>query len=253
MRYLWALAACGLIAFGSAACDDKGKTEKASESEQAVGEESSEESAGSGEDEAESEEDRKGTEASGEVDPALLKPEEADEKAPDSFEVEFQTTAGAFTAEFHRDWAPNGVDRLYNLVKLGYYDDVAFFRVIDGFMAQFGIHGNPKVNEAWKEASIEDDPVEKSNERGFVTFAKRQQPDSRTTQLFINFEDNEKLDDQGFAPVGKVVDGGMDVVDEIHSGYGQQPSQAKIQREGNAYLEEEFPELDYIEEATVVE
>jgi len=187
-----------------------------------------------------------------EVDPALLKPEEADEEAPETFRVEFETTSGTIVGEFHREWAPKGADRLYNLVRIGYFEDVAFFRVIDGFMAQFGLHGEPAVNEAWMDASIEDDEVEKSNERGFITFAKRRRPNSRTTQLFINYRDNEELDDKGFAPVGRVVEG-MEVVDQLYAGYGEDVSQKKLRNRGNSYLDENFPELDYIESAELVE
>jgi len=186
------------------------------------------------------------------VAPALLNPGEADEKAPDTFNVRFETTSGTVVGEFHRDWAPKGADRLYNLVKLGYYENVAFFRVIDGFMAQFGLHGTPEVNDAWADATIEDDPVEKSNERGTITFAKRKKPNSRTTQLFINYRDNANLDDRGFAPVGEVVEG-MDVVDELHAGYGDGVDQKMLRERGNSYLEEEFPNLDYIESAELVE
>jgi peptidyl-prolyl cis-trans isomerase A (cyclophilin A) len=188
---------------------------------------------------------------------ALLNPSAADEEAPSTFKVQFSTTEGAFTAEFHRDWAPNGVDRLYNLVKIGYFEDIAFFRVIEGFMAQFGLHGNPKVNKAWKGATIEDDPVEKSNKRGYVTFAQRRAPDTRNTQLFINYQDNSNLDKQGFAPIGKVVEG-MDVVDSIHAGYGEGaprgdgPSQQKIKKKGNKFLKKEFPKLDYIESVEII-
>lgn len=243
------------VACVSGACD-KNKTgdDVADEAEPQAGSESPESSGSSRGDDAEGdqqEETGNNAPETGEVSEALLKPGEADEKAPKSFKVKFQTTAGEFVAEFHRDWAPNGVDRFYNLVKLGYYDGVAFFRVIEGFMAQFGLHWSPKVNQAWKEATIEDDPVEKSNKRGYVTFAKRKKPNTRTTQLFINFRKNAKLDDRGFAPIGEVVEG-METVDNIHNGYGQQPSQKKIRNEGNAYLKEEFPKLDYIEKAEIV-
>jgi len=116
-------------------------------------------------------------------DQALLKPSEADKKAPKQFKVRFETTAGEFVTQFHRDWAPKGADRVYNLVKLDFYDDVAFFRVVEGFMAQFGLHGEPEVNKAWLKAPIEADPSKKSNKRGYITFAERKQPNSRTAQL----------------------------------------------------------------------
>lgn len=190
--------------------------------------------------------------------PALTNPSLAQEQAPETFDVVFHTTEGPFTVRFHRDWAPHGVDRVYNLVKIGYYDDVAFFRVVDGFMVQFGISGYPEVNKAWREATIPDDPVVKSNTPGMVTFAKTGAPDSRSTQLFVNYRDNARLDGQGFAPVGEVVDG-MDVVQRLHSGYGdgppmgRGPNQGLIHARGNAYLRESFPELDYIERAEIVQ
>lgn len=177
--------------------------------------------------------------------------------APDMYRARFETSAGTFVIEVHRDWAPVGADRFYNLVSSGYYDDVRFFRVIDGFMAQFGMHGDPQVTARWRSAQIPDDPVAGSNTRGTVTFAMTGQPNSRTTQVFINFGDNMNLDGMGFAPFGQVVDG-MDVVDELYSGYGEGapngsgPSQAQIQAEGNRYLESEFPQLDYVVRATIV-
>lgn len=192
------------------------------------------------------------SDASVEVDPALLDPGKLEGEAPETFRVKFETTKGAFVGEFHREWAPRGVDRFYNLVELGYYEDIAFFRVIDGFMAQFGLHGQPEVNEAWSEATIEDDPVEKSNKKGYITFAKRKQPNSRTTQLFVNYRDNQKLDDRGFAPIGKVVEG-MDVVEQLHAGYEEEVSQGKLKEQGNSYLEENFPELDYLKSAEIVD
>lgn len=191
---------------------------------------------------------------------ALKDPSLATEKAPDIYKVKMKTTRGDFVIEVHRDWAPQGADRFYNLVKAGYYTDVAFFRVIKGFMAQFGIHGEPEVSAKWREANIQDDPVrpDVSNTRGYVSFAKGG-PNSRTTQLFINFVDkNAQLDAMGFPPIGKVIEG-MDVVDSLYDGYGEGaprglgPRQDRIQFEGNKYLKESFPKLDYIESATVVE
>lgn len=190
-------------------------------------------------------------------DSPLLDPEGADEQAPSVFWANVETTQGPVVIRFERDWSPTGVDRVYNLIKMGYYEDIAFFRVIDGFMAQFGIHGNPKVNEAWKEASIKDDPVEKSNERGMVTFAKRAQPDTRTVQLFINYADNARLNSSGFAPIGEV-EKCMENVDELHGGYGegaprgQGPSQKRLTEEGNEYLRAKFPKLDYILETSIL-
>lgn len=176
---------------------------------------------------------------------------------PDTFRVEFTTSEGPFTVEVYRDWAPEGAERFYNLVRAGYYDGNYFFRVIPGFMAQFGLHGDPAVNEAWSEQNIPDDPVAHSNERGTITFATRG-PNTRTTQLFINFSNNQQLDGMGFAPFGRVVDG-MPIVDRLHGGYGEGapagrgPDQMQIRGEGNDYLTREFPELDYITSARVVE
>jgi peptidyl-prolyl cis-trans isomerase A (cyclophilin A) len=186
----------------------------------------------------------------------LRTPATLTEQAPPTFKANFDTSKGAFVIEVHRDWAPLGADRFYNLVKNGFYDDVRFFRVIPGFMAQFGIHGNPSVATAWRGAQIKDDPVKQSNKRGFVTFATGG-PNTRTTQLFINFGDNSaSLDKTGFAAFGQVVSG-MDVVDKIYSGYGEGapngrgPDQGRTQAEGNTYLTKEFPRLDYIKAATI--
>ncbi|MEX0702896.1 MAG: peptidylprolyl isomerase [Planctomycetales bacterium] len=176
----------------------------------------------------------------------------------ETFRVKFETTQGDFVVEVHPEWAPNGAKQLRTLVEEKFYDDVAFFRVIDGFMAQFGMSGDPKVQEKWGEKTIQDDPVKQSNVRGYVTFAQTGAPNSRSTQLFINYGDNSRLDEQRFAPVGKVVEG-MDVVDKLHSGYGEGapggrgPSQGEITRRGNAYLKERFPNLDYIKTARIVE
>jgi peptidyl-prolyl cis-trans isomerase A (cyclophilin A) len=189
--------------------------------------------------------------------PALLEPALANEKAPDTFKTRFKTTKGDFVVQVTRSWAPEGADRFYNLVKIGYYDDVAFFRVIENFMVQFGIHGEPRVNTRWSEARIPDDPVSQSNLRGYVTFATAG-PNTRTTQLFINFKDNKGLDGQGFAPFGRVSEG-MDVVDKLYAGYGEGapqgrgPRQDLAQEQGNVYLRESFPKLDYIETAALLE
>ena len=187
---------------------------------------------------------------------ALHDPSRATEQAPDRFRVRFETTKGPFVVEVTRAWAPRGADRFYNLVRAGYYDDVAFFRVIEGFMVQFGIHGDPRVNAAWRVARIPDDPVAQSNRRGMVTYAMAG-PDTRTTQLFVNFKDNASLDSQGFAPFGRVVEG-MAVVDSLYSGYGEGaprgmgPDQGRAQAEGNAYLRGSFPKLDLVKTARVV-
>jgi len=191
--------------------------------------------------------------AAGQADPKVAKlrnPAALTESAPATFKANFDTSKGAFVIEVHRDWAPNGADRFYNLVKNGFYDEVRFFRVINGFMAQFGIHGNPGVQSAWRGANLMDDPVRQSNKRGFVTFATAG-PNTRTTQLFVNFGDNVGLDKQGFAPFGEVVEG-MAAVDKLHS-YGKDnvPDQGRIINEGNAYLNQVYPKLDFIKKATI--
>jgi peptidyl-prolyl cis-trans isomerase A (cyclophilin A) len=189
---------------------------------------------------------------------ALLKPESLNETAPDSFRVKFVTTKGDVILEVNREWAPIGADRFYNLVKHGFYDDMAFFRVIPGFMAQFGISGDPELAEIWSDANLRDDPVVQSNHRGFVTYAKKNSPNSRSTQLFINYQDNSRLDSMDFAPFAKVVEG-MEVVDALHGGYGEGaprgrgPNQGRLISEGNTYLKGDFPNLDYITEATILE
>jgi peptidyl-prolyl cis-trans isomerase A (cyclophilin A) len=187
----------------------------------------------------------------------LLDPKHADvnKQAPAKFLAKFETSKGEFVIEVQRDWAPRGADRFYNLVKNGYFTDVRFFRVVSGFVAQFGIHGDPKVSAAWRDANIQDDPVKESNKRGMVVFATAG-ANTRTTQFFINFKDNTRLDSMGFSPFGKVIQG-MEVVDQLHAGYGegaprgQGPDQGRIQSEGNAYLMREFDKLDYIKKATL--
>lgn len=187
--------------------------------------------------------------------PSLKNPATLTEKAPDTFKVNVDTTKGAFVIEVTRAWAPNGADRFYNLVKNGFYDQVRFFRVIEGFMAQFGIHGDPVVSATWRNARIPDDPVKQSNKKGYITFATAG-PGTRTTQLFINVADNQGLDAQGFAPLGRVVSG-MNVVEKLYNGYGEGapsgrgPEQGRTQMEGNAYLEKSFPKLDYIKTASI--
>ena len=187
----------------------------------------------------------------------LLDPKQANEQAPDQYNVRLKTTKGDIVLSLTRDWAPLGVDRFYNLVRVGYFENIAFFRVIEGFMVQFGISGDRKVNNAWSTAQIEDDPGKKSNLRGFLSFATAG-ANTRTTQLFINFGNNATLDGMGFAPIGEVIEG-MDVVDSIYSGYGEGqpsgkgPNQNRIKSLGNSYLSKEFPELDYIQSASVVD
>jgi len=186
----------------------------------------------------------------------LANPAALNEQAPATYKVQFDTSKGPFVIEVHRDWAPTGADRFYNLVKNGFYDNDRFFRVVSGFMVQFGINGDPKLSSVWREARIKDDPVKQSNGRGFITFATAG-PNTRTTQVFINFADNSMLDNQGFAPFGKVVSG-MNVVDALYAEYGEGaprgrgPSQDRIQHEGNAYLTHEFANMDYIKKATIV-
>lgn len=186
---------------------------------------------------------------------ALLAPAALTQKAPDVYKVKFTTTKGDFIVEVHRDWAPNGADRFYNLVNNGFFDDNAFFRVVKGFMVQFGVTGDPKVNAAWIQASIPDDPVKQSNKPGMITFATAG-PNTRTTQVFINYNDNANLDGQGFSPFG-YVSSGFNVVQALNGEYGdgapfgKGPDQNRIQTEGNGYLKREFPNLDYVKMARV--
>ena len=184
---------------------------------------------------------------------ALMDPSRLTEQAPDVYRARFETSAGAFVVEVHREWAPLAADRFYNLVKNGFYDNVRFFRVRSGFMAQFGLNGDPEIQRRWQSANLRDEPVKQSNTRGFVSFTKENLPHTRFTQVFINYADNSYLDEQGFAPFGRVVTG-MDVVDKLHSGYGRQnePDQRRIIREGNAYLEKEYPKLDLVKRATIL-
>jgi peptidyl-prolyl cis-trans isomerase A (cyclophilin A) len=187
--------------------------------------------------------------------PNLANPAALTEQAPATYKVKFDTTKGAFVVQVTRAWAPIGADRFYNLVKNGFYDNVSFFRVISGFMVQFGINGDPGVMAKWREASITDDPVTQSNKRGYITFATAG-PNSRTSQVFINFNDNTQLDQMGFAPFGRVISG-MDVVDKLNAEYGEGaprgrgPDQGRMQQEGNAYLAKDFPRLDYVKKATI--
>lgn len=182
--------------------------------------------------------------------PSLLHPETLKAKAPAIFKAKFATTAGNFVVEVHRDWAPLGADRFYNLVRRGYFTNASFFRVVPGFVVQFGLSADPAVNAAWKDAKIQDDPVVQSNKRGYLVFATSG-PDTRTTQLFINFADNARLDAMGFAPFGDVVEG-MDVVDKIYPGYGESPDQGQITDQGDAYIKANFPKIDKITLATIV-
>ena len=182
-------------------------------------------------------------------------PKAADPASPDSFRVKFATTKGDFTVDVFRAWAPKGADRFYRLVNEGYFRDVRFFRVLPGFMAQFGLSGDPALNAKMDTLRIADDPVTPSNKREMVTFATAG-PNTRSNQFFINYKDNAMLDGQGFAPFGRVVDG-MKAVDALYSGYGEGapngsgPDQESIRNKGNAYLRTAFPKLDYIKSATI--
>jgi peptidyl-prolyl cis-trans isomerase A (cyclophilin A) len=187
------------------------------------------------------------------VPPELLAPKKATEKAPEKFKAKFVTSKGDFVIEVTRAWAPRGADRFYNLVKIGFFTDVYFFRVVKSFVVQFGIHGTPEVAAVWRDAKIVDEAVKESNKRGYVTYAKSG-PDTRTTQFFINLNDNAKsLDSQGFPPFGKVVEG-MEVVDKLYAEYGEVVSgqQGTIQQQGNAFLKRDYPKLDYIKSASIV-
>jgi peptidyl-prolyl cis-trans isomerase A (cyclophilin A) len=181
--------------------------------------------------------------------PSLMNPTSLKAKAPDLYKAQFTTTKGDFVVEVHRDWAPLGADRFYNLVMNGFFTDAAFFRVVPNFIVQFGLGANPAVNQVWQKANIKDDPVKQSNKRGTLTFATAG-PNTRTTQLFINFRDNAGLDTQGFAAFGSVTEG-MEIVDKLYAGYGERPDQGRITSEGKAYLDKSFPMLDRITAAKI--
>ena len=188
----------------------------------------------------------------------LLNPAAWNKQAPPEFKVKLTTTKGDIVIAVHRDWAPIGADRFYNLVRSGYLTNVSFYRVAPGFIVQFGAAPDPKVEAAWEKAKIKDDPVKQGNKKYTITYAKPGVPDSRTTELFINLKDNNFLDGMGFAAFGEVVEG-TDVVDQIYSGYGemaeqggQGPSQALVQKEGKTYLDKNFPKLDSIKSATII-
>jgi peptidyl-prolyl cis-trans isomerase A (cyclophilin A) len=187
--------------------------------------------------------------AAAQVKPSLADPASLAEKAPDAYKVRLDTSAGPVVIQVTRAWAPLGADRFYNLVKNGFYDGVRFFRVIPGFMAQGGMNGDPAIQKVWGRANFQDDPVKQSNKRGFVTFAKTGAPNSRSTQIFINYGDNGNLDSQGFAPFGQVVSG-MEAVDKFEA-YKNVPDQGMITAEGNAYLQRDYPKLTVIKKATI--
>ncbi|MEA3364772.1 MAG: peptidylprolyl isomerase [Candidatus Hydrogenedentes bacterium] len=177
-------------------------------------------------------------------------PEHATLTAPETFKVQFVCSNGNFVVECHREWAPIGVDRFYNLVVQGFFNEARFFRVVPGFVVQFGINGDPALSAKWREATIQDEPVKKGNKKATLTFAKSQMPNSRTTQLFINLADNSPLDAQGFSAFAEVIQG-MDVVEGITAKYGEQPNQMMVQQQGNEYLKTNFPDMDYIKEAYI--
>jgi len=186
---------------------------------------------------------------------SLMNPAGLNETAPATYNVKFDTSVGEFVVRVTRAWAPNGADRFYNLVKNGFYDEARFFRAVPNFMVQFGINGDPKLSAQWREARIQDDPVKQSNKRGYITYAMAG-PNTRTSQVFINFADNTNLDSSGFAPFGQVIQG-MDVVDKLNAEYGEGaprgrgPDQGRLQMEGNAYLAKEYPRMDFVRKATI--
>ncbi len=186
-------------------------------------------------------------------DRALLRAALLKDKAPETFQVKFTTTRGDFAVTVHRDWAPIGADRFYNLVKHHFYDNASFFRVVPGFVVQFGLSAYPPVNAAWKKANLQDDPVTQSNRRGYLTFATAG-PNTRTTQVFISLKDNARLDGMGFAPFGVVDGAGMKVIEMFYDQYGDEagPDQGQIEAQGKPYLDKGWPKLDSIKTATLV-
>lgn len=188
-------------------------------------------------------------------DALLLEPARNLGPAPAEFRVRFETTRGPFDVRCMRAWAPHGVDRFHHLVRIGFFSDIAVFRMVAGFVAQFGIHGDPRVSAAWKDAEIPVDTVERRNTAGTISFAMAARPTSRTTQIFVNLADNSRLDEMGFAPICEVIAPGLDTVSSLFSGYAEKVSreQGRIQREGNAFLRKEFPDLDYIVSARLLD
>lgn len=181
---------------------------------------------------------------------SLLNPASLTARAPANFRVRFTTSAGDFVVEVQRDWAPLGADRFYNLVSSGFFTNASFFRVVPGFVVQFGLNADPAVNKVWQHADIQDDPVKQSNKRGTLVFATAGR-NTRTTQLFINSADNSRLDAMGFAPFGKVTEG-MDVADKIYAGYGERPRQNLIVEQGDSYVSKNFPRIDKIKLARIL-
>ena len=180
----------------------------------------------------------------------LRTPAALTEMAPPAYKAKFDTSAGVFVVQVHRDWAPLGADRFYNMVKNGFFDEVRFFRVVPDFMVQFGFNGDPAVTTAWDRMKLKDDPVKQSNKRGYVTFANTSARDTRGTNVFVNLKDNGFLDSQFFSPFGEVTQG-MEVVEKINPQYREQPNQNNIRAQGNAYLTKTFPKMDYIKKATI--
>ncbi len=181
----------------------------------------------------------------------LLDPSTLKAIAPASYKAKFTTTQGDFVVQVTRAWAPLGADRFYNLVRGKFFDGAAFFRVIPGFMAQFGINPNPKVTAVWSSQNLRDEPVKQSNKRGFITFAKTSMPNTRTTQVFINYGDNSRLDADGFAPFGEVIEG-MDVAEKFYSGYGGNPDQGALSQLGKSWIDKNMPKVDLIKTAVIV-
>jgi peptidyl-prolyl cis-trans isomerase A (cyclophilin A) len=182
---------------------------------------------------------------------SLLDPSTLKATAPAVYKAKFTTTQGDFVVQVTRAWAPIGADRFYNLVRGGFFTGAPFFRVIPGFMAQFGLNPDPKVSHAWNSQNLIDEPVKQSNKRGFITFAKASMPNTRTTQVFINYGDNSRLDADGFAPFGEVIEG-MDIVDKFYSGYGGSPDQNAIQQLGKSWIDKNMPKVDSIKTAVIV-
>ena len=191
----------------------------------------------------------------------LLDPAHAEwsKRAPPVSHLRFETTKGAFVLELIREWGPIGADRLYNLARLGYYDDTRFHRVNTNYIVQFGLNGNPAVNAAWKDRYMPDDPPRSHNVRGSFAFAFKAQPNTRSVQIYINLADNTRNDAEAFTVLGTVIEG-MSVVDSLYSGYGEnsgsgmrQGRQGPLETGGNAYMDREYPLLDHILRVTVSE
>jgi peptidyl-prolyl cis-trans isomerase A (cyclophilin A) len=180
----------------------------------------------------------------------LKSPASLTEQAPATYKVNLDTSKGLIVIEVHRDWAPIAADRFYNLVKNGFYDEARFFRVVPNFMVQFGMNADAALTRVWNNVPMKDEPTKQGNKKGYVTFARTSAPNSRGTQLFINYKDNNFLDAQGFAAFGQVVSG-MDIAEKITSQYGEKPEQGQITAAGNTYLNKEFPKLDFIKTASI--